>query len=62
MELSKYLYDNLSLVPDVKIYGPAPGAHGENRAALCAFNVEGMHATDIATVLDMEVHNFNVLV
>ncbi|BBN12911.1 cysteine desulfurase / selenocysteine lyase [Marchantia polymorpha subsp. ruderalis] len=54
MELSKYLYDNLSLVPDVKIYGPAPGAHGENRAALCAFNVEGMHATDIATVLDME--------
>ncbi|KAL2643833.1 hypothetical protein R1flu_011420 [Riccia fluitans] len=54
MELSKYLYDSLSAIPDVKIYGPKPGPHGENRAALCAFNVAGMHATDIATVLDME--------
>ncbi|KAL3696965.1 hypothetical protein R1sor_011041 [Riccia sorocarpa] len=54
MELSKYLYDSLSALPEVKIYGPAPGARGENRAALCAFNVAGVHATDIATLLDME--------
>ncbi|CAM6128514.1 unnamed protein product [Calypogeia fissa] len=54
MELSKYLYDNLSTVPGVKIYGPTAGLKGENRAALCSFNIDGIHATDIATVLDME--------
>ena len=33
----------------VTVYGPPPAA---GRAALCAFNVEGLHASDISTVLD----------
>lgn len=50
-ELSTYLYESLSAVPDVRIYGPRPGAPG-GRAALCAFNVDGLHATDVSTMLD----------
>lgn len=55
MELSKYLYDNLSTIPGITIYGPTPGLKGEDRASLCSFNIDGFHATDIATVLDLEV-------
>ncbi|XP_024363150.1 cysteine desulfurase 1, chloroplastic [Physcomitrium patens] len=54
MELSKYLYDSLSKVPGVRIYGPPVGPNGENRASLCAFNVEGIHATDLSTFLDQQ--------
>eukprot|EP00873_Tetraselmis_striata_P011115 jgi/Tetstr1/431379/TSEL_021070.t1 len=50
-ELGKYLYEKLSEVPGVQIYGPPPTARG-GRAALCAFNVEGLHATDVSTLLD----------
>lgn len=39
----------LSEVEGVTIYGPPP-SHG--RAALCSFNVEGLHATDVSTLLD----------
>jgi len=39
----------LSAVPGVTIYGPPPS---RGRAALCSFNVEGLHATDISTLLD----------
>lgn len=60
MELSKYLYDSLSKVPGVRIYGPPVGPNGENRASLCAFNVEGIHATDLSTFLDQQVHYFPV--
>ena len=35
----------------VKVYGPRPE---KGRAALCSFNVEGLHATDISTLLDQE--------
>ena len=35
----------------VKVYGPKPE---KGRAALCSFNVEGLHATDISTLLDQE--------
>ena len=33
--------------------GPVPNAE---RAALCSFNIENMHPTDIATFLDQQVH------
>ncbi len=49
----RYLYERLSAVPDVTIYGPSPkqaGARG--RAALSAFNVAGLHPTDLSTLLD----------
>jgi len=51
VELSNYLYEQLSTVPGVTIYGPKPDAKG-GRAALCSFNVEGLHATDLSTLLD----------
>lgn len=33
----------------VTIYGPPPGMP---RASLCSFNVDGLHATDVSTILD----------
>lgn len=56
VELGNYLYDSLSSVPNVRIYGPAP-SQDVKRAALCSFNVEGIHPTDVATFLDQQVHN-----
>ncbi|KAL3146011.1 hypothetical protein ABBQ38_015368 [Trebouxia sp. C0009 RCD-2024] len=50
-ELGGYLYQQLSTVTNVTIYGPNPC---RGRAALCSFNVEGLHATDISTLLDQE--------
>lgn len=41
----------LSSMNRVKVYGPKPE---KGRAALCSFNVEGLHATDISTLLDQE--------
>ena len=40
----------LEAVNGVKIYGPRPE---RGRAALCSFNVKGVHPTDISTVLDL---------
>ncbi|KAF9588876.1 hypothetical protein IFM89_016839 [Coptis chinensis] len=37
----------------IRIYGPVPSEH-VSRAALCLFNVENIHPTDIATFLDRE--------
>lgn len=53
MELGNYLYDRLSSVSDVRIYGPAP-SRTVKRAALCSFNVKDVHPTDIATFLDQQ--------
>ncbi|WOK99847.1 hypothetical protein Cni_G08559 [Canna indica] len=50
-DLAKYLYYQLSSVPNLHIYGPAP-SETVDRAALCSFNVENIHPTDIATFLD----------
>ncbi|XP_074578438.1 cysteine desulfurase 1, chloroplastic [Curcuma longa] len=50
-ELSEYLYYQLSSVPNIHIYGPAP-SNTVRRAALCSFNVDNIHPTDIATFLD----------
>lgn len=41
----------LRAIDGVRIYGPPPSAqHG--RASLAAFNVEGIHPTDISTIMD----------
>ena len=46
-----YLYERLAAVDRVTVYGPPPSAP-RGRAALAAFNVEGLHATDVSTLLD----------
>ncbi|KAK9999388.1 hypothetical protein SO802_018991 [Lithocarpus litseifolius] len=53
IELAKYLYESLLSVPNIHVYGPAP-SENVNRAALCSFNVENIHPTDIATFLDQQ--------
>ncbi|GLT81807.1 hypothetical protein SLE2022_002390 [Rubroshorea leprosula] len=53
MALSEYFYDELSTVPNIRIYGPKPSKN-THRAALCSFNVENIHPTDIATFLDQQ--------
>ncbi|KAH0676809.1 hypothetical protein KY285_024610 [Solanum tuberosum] len=53
MELGNYLYDRLSSISDVRIYGPTP-SRTVKRAALCSFNVKDVHPTDVATFLDQQ--------
>ncbi|XP_010544300.1 PREDICTED: cysteine desulfurase 1, chloroplastic [Tarenaya hassleriana] len=53
IKLANYLYEKLSSVPGVQIYGPKP-SESVHRAALCSFNVEGLHPTDLATFLDQQ--------
>ena len=48
-ELGEYLFEELSSMEHVRVYGP-PASHG--RGCLCAFNVDGVHSTDLAMVLD----------
>jgi cysteine desulfurase/selenocysteine lyase len=59
-ELAAHLHRGLSAIPGIRIYGPpvdvatdAAATHA-HRAALCAFNIEGVHASDLATFLDQE--------
>ncbi|GMH02422.1 hypothetical protein Nepgr_004261 [Nepenthes gracilis] len=53
MELADYLYESLCSVPKIRIYGPVRSQMVQ-RAALCSFNVENIHPTDIATFLDQQ--------
>jgi cysteine desulfurase/selenocysteine lyase len=53
-ELTAYLFKKLSEIPNLKIYGPKPDENGKGRAALASFNVEGIHASDLSTLLDHE--------
>ncbi|KAK3027405.1 hypothetical protein RJ639_042084 [Escallonia herrerae] len=53
VELTNYPYENLQSVPSVRIYGPSP-SETVTRAALCSFNVDDIHPTDIATFLDQQ--------
>lgn len=50
-EIGAYLHERLSKVQRVTLYGPPPTA-ARGRASLCSFNVEGLHATDVSTLLD----------
>jgi len=64
-ELGGLLHEGLARIPGVTVYGPEFSASsssssspssssyaGANRAALASFNVEGLHATDVSTLLD----------
>lgn len=58
-ELTVYLFKKLSEIPNLRIYGncqtdKSQPTIGKNRAALASFNVDGIHATDLATLLDQE--------
>ncbi len=48
-DLRDYAHERLSALNSVRIYGTAPG-----KGAIVAFNVEGAHPHDIATVIDRE--------
>ncbi|MGL5807674.1 MAG: SufS family cysteine desulfurase [Xenococcaceae cyanobacterium] len=53
-ELTAYLFKKLDEIPNLKIYGPKLDENGKGRAALASFNVEGIHASDLSTLLDHE--------
>ncbi|NJL81886.1 MAG: SufS family cysteine desulfurase [Chloroflexaceae bacterium] len=53
-QLTDYLFEKLAAVPQVRSYGPKPTQAGKGRAALASFNVEGLHASDLSTLLDHE--------
>jgi cysteine desulfurase/selenocysteine lyase len=53
-ELTAYLFQQLQTIPQLRLYGPLPDAQGQGRAALVAFNVPGLHASDLATLLDQD--------
>jgi cysteine desulfurase/selenocysteine lyase len=50
-ELAGYLYDRMSQVPGIRIFGPP---RGSQRVALCAFAHEGVHSSDLSSFLDAE--------
>jgi cysteine desulfurase / selenocysteine lyase len=50
-EIASYLYKRLSGVKGVHVLGPPDGVE---RAALCAFFVDGVHPSDLSTFLDIE--------
>ncbi len=54
VELTSYLFKKLETIPNLRIYGAKPKPNGEGRAALAAFNVPEIHASDLATLLDHE--------
>lgn len=49
--LTAYACRALKLVKGIKIYGPK---EGDDRGGLLSFNIEGIHAHDLATLLDRE--------
>ncbi|MEL6229180.1 MAG: SufS family cysteine desulfurase [Cyanobacteria bacterium J06627_3] len=51
-ELTRYLYDRLAQLPQLKLYGPKPNADGSGRAAIATFTVANLHAQDLSTFLD----------
>ena len=51
-ELTRYLYDRLAQLPQLKLYGPKPKADGSGRAAIATFTVANLHAQDLSTLLD----------
>lgn len=51
-ELTRYLFEQLAQIPEVRTYGPKPNARGDNRAALAAFTTGALHPTDLSALLD----------
>ena len=50
-EITKYLFEQLNQIEDLKIIGPSPKID-PNRASLATFYVKGIHSNDIAEILD----------
>lgn len=50
-ELATYLYEQLATIPGITILGPSDAT---KRSALCAFNHDSVHPSDLSTFLDME--------
>ncbi|KEF40669.1 MAG: cysteine desulfurase [Cyanobium sp. CACIAM 14] len=50
-QLTRHLFERLQAIEGVRILGPTPEQQPD-RAALAAFSVEGLHANDIAALLD----------
>ncbi|SFF77536.1 cysteine desulfurase / selenocysteine lyase [Halopelagius inordinatus] len=46
--LAEYAYDELTAFDDIEIYGPP----GDDRGGLVGFNVEGVHAHDLSSILN----------
>ncbi|WP_336024072.1 bifunctional cysteine desulfurase/selenocysteine lyase SufS [Halobellus salinisoli] len=46
--LAEYAYDRLTEFDDIEIYGPP----GDDRGGLVAFNLEGVHAHDLSSILN----------
>ncbi|MFN9175222.1 MAG: SufS family cysteine desulfurase [Synechocystis sp.] len=53
-ELTQYLFKQLRQIPNLRLYGPLPEEIDGDRAALAAFNVKGLHASDISALLDQD--------
>lgn len=51
IRLHRPLFLQLRSIDGVTIYGPNPHTH-PHRAALAAFNVAGLHASDVSALLD----------
>ena len=51
-ELTRYLFDQLQPLSQVRIYGPQPAADGSGRAALASFTAGDVHPHDLSTILD----------
>ena len=51
-QLTAYLYEQMTQVPRVELYGPKPEADGSGRAAIATFTVDGVHAQDLSAFLD----------
>jgi len=49
-DIIKYALNQLQEVPGLTVYGPT----GENKSAVAAFTIDGIHAHDIAQLLDSE--------
>ena len=50
--LSRKLWDTLSGIEGLDLYGPPPQADGSGRGALVAFNSQSVHASDLTFFLD----------
>ncbi|ARS89123.1 aminotransferase class V-fold PLP-dependent enzyme [Natrarchaeobaculum aegyptiacum] len=48
-EIARYAYEQLEAEGDVEIYGPEPGPE---RGGLVSFNLEGVHAHDLASIMN----------
>lgn len=50
--LTKYLFERLNQISEVRVYGPQPKPDGSGRAALASFTCGSVHPHDLSTILD----------